>query len=780
MKLRNQIGARKHIEKAMREGEERFRRFAVASGYGFAMGELNGQLVFANAATLRIVEEETEEAFTSKTFYQYYTPKDAERLRNEILPIVLERGQWVGECPLLSARGNLIDTEQNIFLIRDEQGTPRMVGNIITDITERKRAEEGVRRYEHIVASSTDMLALLDTQYVYLAANAAYADAFQKRQDQLIGHAVAEVFGKDFFDRTIRPNAERCLAGEEVHYQAWFEFPAHGRRHMDISYFPYVHENSDVKGFAVHGRDITERKQAEEALKAERDRLQALMDGLSTTGIGVDVVGIDYQVLAQNKVLTDKFGEPSGAPCHKYYMQLEEPCDFCPMNRALASGQVESVELTAADGKHYELLSAPFANPDGSIDKAIEVVVDITDRKQAEERRLELEVQLRQSQKLEAVGQLAGGVAHDFNNMLTAILGNVELSMCSVQSELGTDHRVVESMEQIEKAARRASTLTRQLLTLSRRQVIQPKVVSLNNILTDLEKMLQRLITENVALDIITDPELKSVHADSGQIEQVVVNLVVNAVHAMPDGGRLALETRNVAFDEEYTNSHADAQPGPHVLLAVSDTGHGMDAATCERIFEPFFTTKTVDKGSGLGLATVHGIVKQAGGHIEAYSEVGCGTTFKVYLPTHEAAPADQSPISPADPVPGGSETVLLCEDDRPVRELVAQSLRTAGYTVITAGNGQEGIEAAQSHGGSIDLLITDLIMPDMNGRALSERLRTILPEASTLSISGYSSGVIAHHGVLEEGVEFLEKPFTRQQLLTKVRTVIGKARAGV
>ena len=377
---------------------------------------------------------------------------------------------------------------------------------------------------------------------------------------------------------------------------------------------------------------------------------------------------------------------------------------------------------------------------------------------------------------MEAVGQLAGGVAHDFNNILTAILGNVELSMDSVRSELGVDHGVVQSMEQIEQAARRASALTRQLLTFSRRDVVQPRALNLNRIMTTLDKMLRRLITENITLETVVDPHLKSVRADTGQIEQVIMNLVVNAAHAMAEGGRLTLETRNVILDESFTRRHAEARPGPHVLLAVSDTGCGMDAATRERIFEPFFTTKSADKGAGLGLATVHGIVKQSDGHILVYSEPGRGTTFNVYLPAIEEVDSGQTAAPPSDALPRGHETVLLCEDDGLVCKLIADSLRSAGYTVISAVSGEEGLAAAQKHGGAIDLLITDVIMPDMNGKTCAERVHETRPDMPVLFISGYTSNVIAKHGVLDKGVAFLEKPFTQLALLKKVQKVLSEA----
>jgi PAS domain S-box-containing protein len=413
---------------------------------------------------------------------------------------------------------------------------------------------------------------------------------------------------------------------------------------------------------------------------------------------------------------------------------------------------------------------------DGKPLRACGTILDITEHKRAEEERLELEAKLRQSQKMEAVGQLAGGVAHDFNNILTTILGNVEVSIDGLRRELGADHCAVRSMEDIEKAGQRAATLTRQLLTFSRQDVVRPEALDLNHILSDLDKMLQRLIPEDIALKTVTDPKLRPVRADAGQLEQVIVNLAINAADAMPDGGTLTLETQNVTLDEDYAFSRADVQPGPYVMLAVSDTGHGMDAAIRDRIFEPFFTTKPLDKGTGLGLATVHGIVTQSGAHIFPYSEPGHGTTFKVYLPAIGSTLTDKSAMSQPTVSPRGHETVLLCEDDRPVRELIARLLRNAGYTVMAAGNGHEAVEAAQVHAGSIDLLMTDVIMPDMNGRALSQQLLDTIPDLPTLFISGYTASVIAHHGVLDEGVEFLEKPFTQRGLLAKVRAVLGRA----
>jgi two-component system cell cycle sensor histidine kinase/response regulator CckA len=544
--------------------------------------------------------------------------------------------------------------------------------------------------------------------------------------------------------------------------------------------------NDLSKGVAITVSDITERKQAEQIARESGERLRLAMQTIQMGTWEWDVrenrVSWSPETLSIFGTTAMEFGGTYEAYAEFVAPECREQVNdkvraFLRDARENAMIQYEH-EIVRGDGQRawIEVRGTLLIDQQDAPTRFVGICTDITERKQTEARREELEAQLRQSQKLEAVGQLAGGVAHDFNNLLTAILGNVELSIDTVQGALGPEHSAVESIQQIERAAQRASTLTRQLLTFSRRSITQPRVLILNEILADMDRMLRRLINESIALETVPGADLHAVFADAGQLEQVIVNLVVNAGHAMPNGGRLTLETQNVTLDEDYVHQHAVARPGPHVMLAVSDTGHGIDAATRERIFEPFFTTKPVDQGTGLGLATVHGIVTQSGGHVMVYSEVGRGTTFKVYLPATDAHPDVQEPAHTDETPVRGDETILLCEDDGPVRDLIAQTLRAAGYEVFTAANGKEALEAADQYDGRIGLLVTDVIMPESNGRALSEQLRLKRTDLATLFISGYTSNVIAHHGVLDEGVEFLEKPFTRQTLLGKVREVLRKA----
>jgi len=378
--------------------------------------------------------------------------------------------------------------------------------------------------------------------------------------------------------------------------------------------------------------------------------------------------------------------------------------------------------------------------------------------------------QRQQSQKLEAIGQLAGGIAHDFNNMLTAIIGYTDLSLRRV----GLENPIRRNLEETKKAAERAASLVRQLLAFSRKQILEPKVLDLNDVVKDMEKMLTRLIGENIKLATKLEPDLGSVKADPSQVEQIIMNLVVNARDAMPRGGKVTIETANVTFDHQTVLMHVSVKPGEYVMLAVSDTGSGMDRETQRRIFEPFFTTKDVGKGTGLGLSTVYGIVKQSDGNIWVYSEPGLGTMFKVYLPridnANEVICEKQETV-----LLRGTETILLVEDEEVVRGLTKSILMQAGYNVLDAKGGEEAIRVCRAHTGPIDLLLTDVVMPEVSGKEVADRLLELQPSIRVLFMSGYTDEAIVQHGVLDANVEFIQKPFTWLGLTRKVRDVLNR-----
>lgn len=450
------------------------------------------------------------------------------------------------------------------------------------------------------------------------------------------------------------------------------------------------------------------------------------------------------------------------------------PETYTELWRAIAAGGIWRGELLnrRKDGSTFwESVSiSALRSPAGTITHYVGVKEDVNARKEAERELRETQAQLLQSQKMEAIGRLAGGVAHDFNNLLNVIYGYGEM----LHESLRGDDAGLQKLEQILRAAERAAGLTRQLLAFGRKQVMEPRVLDLGALVAETEKMLRRLVSEDIEISYVRPSSEARVSADPGQIEQVLLNLVVNARDAMPDGGRLTVEVASAVLDEAYCRQHPPARPGPYVLLAVTDTGHGMDAATQARIFEPFYTTKELGKGTGLGLATVYGIVKQHGGVIWVYSEVGTGTVFKIYLPTADAALDEATESEPA-PALSGEGTVLLVEDDDDVRVLAHSILASGGYDVLAARSGDEALLAAERHAGAVDVLLTDVVMPGMNGRELSERLHMLRPGVSVVFMSGYTHDAIARRGMLEPGPRYLQKPFTSEALLRIVRDATGR-----
>jgi nitrogen-specific signal transduction histidine kinase/ActR/RegA family two-component response regulator len=402
---------------------------------------------------------------------------------------------------------------------------------------------------------------------------------------------------------------------------------------------------------------------------------------------------------------------------------------------------------------------------DGKPCGRLEINTDVTERRRVED-------QLRHTQKLESVGRLAGGVAHDFNNLLTVINGYTEMLM----ADMPRDDAMREILVEIRAAGERAAGLTRQLLAFSRKQLVQPTVLSINDVVTDVEKMLRRLIGEDIAIVIRLAPSAGAIKADAGQIQQILMNLAVNARDAMPAGGTLILETAYVKFDESYRADHPEVEPGDYVLLAVTDTGTGMTPEVQQRLFEPFFTTKPQGVGTGLGLATVYGMVKQSGGWIWVYSEVGNGTVFKIYFP-RTGEPLSVAP-KPRENELRGSETILVVEDQREVRTLAVAALTRYGYRVMDAGSGDEALALSNEFAGRIDMLLTDVIMPGMTGPQLAEKLTQLRPEMVVLFISGYTEGAFSYRDLLASTVAYLQKPFTPGSLAEKVRKVLGPAKA--
>ena len=500
--------------------------------------------------------------------------------------------------------------------------------------------------------------------------------------------------------------------------------------------------------------------------------LSMLSHALRNVSESLSVFDLSGNIIFVNDSFIKTYGYPKeeliGQSINKFHPSQNPRQIFKPIIEKTLKGSWEG-EITAVrkNGEKFSIYirTSPVLGDDGAPIVIVGVARDITEKKL-------LEDQLRQSQKMEAIGQLAGGIAHDFNNLLTVIEGYTELLFSNI-SETDASYSFV---RQIKKAADRATSLTSQLLAFSRRQILQPKTIDVNTLVSEMSVMLKRLIGEDIELTTMLSPDIGSIKADRGQMEQVLMNLAVNARDAMPDGGLLTIETKAVSLEAAlYERHQSGIRKGNYVMLAISDNGIGMDNETKERVFEPFFTTKEKSKGTGLGLATVYGIIKQSGGHLWVYSEPGKGTTFKIYLPMVKSKKKKVDKPEAAVEDLQGSETILVVEDEFMVRELVCDTLRASGYTILEAANGKQAIEVFSSNKDKIDLVLTDVIMPEMSGRKMIEALYEAYPTVTALYMSGYTDDAIIKHGVLEPGMAYIQKPFSPKALIQKVKEVLDE-----
>jgi len=653
--------------------------------------------------------------------------------------------------------------------IKDATGFVTGVSIISRDITERKRAEEELYQSRQMLQSILDTIPQRvfwkDRNMLFLGCNSAFAiDAGLKDPTEIIGKndydlawgETAELYRAD--DKLVMEQETPRLNFDEPQNR-----PDGSLRWLRTNKLPLRDREGEVIGVIGTYEDITERKRVE----AEHTRLVTAIEQAAETLMVTDIRGtIEYvnpaftritgysreEVLGQNPRILK-----SGKQDQVFYQQLWA---------TILRGEIWHGELInrRKEGNLYteEMNIAPVRDALGEVTHFIATKQDVTEHKQ-------LGQQLIQAQKMEAVGRLAGGVAHDFNNLLTIINGYAAL----LSEETSTEDPRRARLKEILMAGERAASLTRQLLAFSRRQVLEPRVLNLNSVLADIEKMLRRLIGEDVELVSTLKPDVGRVKVDPGQIEQVIMNLALNARDAMPEGGKLLIETSNVEIDEKYVRSHSPMMPGKYVMVAVSDTGCGMDLDTQAHIFEPFFTTKEEGRGTGLGLATVYGIVKQSGGFIWVYSEPGRGSTFKIYLPFIEENVPKAKPAKVRTKQVKGSETVLVVEDEGGVRSLVCQTLASQGYKVLEAAGAAQALKISEQHTEPIHLLLTDVVMPQTDGKKLAMRLSTLHPETKVLYMSGYTDDAIVRHGILNVGTSFLQKPFLPRVLLLKIREVL-------
>jgi two-component system, cell cycle sensor histidine kinase and response regulator CckA len=747
-------------EEALRQSEAKYRNIFENAAIGIFQSTPAGRFLSVNPAIAQTLGYDSPQELLSSIHdigAQIY-PDPAERTA---IWRRLEKGPGPLKLEQAFRRKDGEITWWNLIIspVRDVDGQILYVEGFVEDITERKRAQEQLaqseRRYRQLVELSPDAIFIqVDGHITYINA-AGLRLLAASRPEEILGRRVLDLVHPDFREivarrmeimqdgRTAVSRLEQqyiSLSGEVVD--------------VEVAAAPLVFQGKNGAQVVMH--DISKRKR-------NMAQIENLAKFPSEDPSPVLRIAGDGAILYAN---------PSSAPLlHLWGCRIGHalPQDLQAFVReALESGLSHRLEVECQE-RIYVLNLTPITDR-GYVNIYGQ---DVTERKKAEKDLRETEEQLRQSQKMEAVGRLAGGVAHDFNNILTAISGYAELLLLDPKRV----EPLLQEVQEIQQAAERAKSLTRQLLAFSRKQVLQPLRLDLNTVVGKLHLMLQRLLGEDIDLKIFLGPDLGAVTADPGQLEQVIVNLAVNARDSMPDGGKLTIATSAVTLDGDYAQHHAEVEPGPYVLLAVSDSGVGMDKETQARIFEPFFTTKEPGQGTGLGLSMVYGIVKQSGGHIWVYSEVGRGTTFKVYLPRTLQPQETVSTQPPAEDESEISGTILLVEDEEMVRRVTCRMLEIKGFTVLTADGGRAALALSEQHPEPIDLLLTDVMMPEIGGLKLAESLLPQRPGMRVLFMSGHTEGAIVHQGILDPGIAFIQKPFKMADLIRKIREVLTSDR---
>jgi PAS domain S-box-containing protein len=762
------ISERVEADRALRESEERARLIFDTVPDSITITRLSdGRYLQVNDYFCQLTGYSREETIgrTVADLNVFVRPRD----REDFIREMREKGEVKDqEIQYRKKDGTLFTTLLSARPIH--YGGEDSLVAVVTDITKRKMIEDALRQSEaqhrKLVEAMREGFGVVDERNMITYINKRFADLLGYRPEEMIGRPVADFVDPEYWNR-LREQGERRRRGEAAPYEiAWRRRDGQGI-HTLMSPEPVFDEQGGFKGSSAVITDISERKQMEEALKKSEERYRLLVENANEAILVIQ--GGLIRFVNPKAVAIMRWGNQELTP--KPFLDFVHPEDRETVLRRYQerlTGQplpsIYSFRLLDQEGNTIWVeINAVQVNWEGE-PAALVFLTDITEKKQ-------LELQFLQAQKMEAIGRLAGGVAHDFNNLLTSILGHADLMLLALRP----GDPLVSDIREIKKAADRATDLTRQLLAFSRKQILQPKVLNLNQVIGDMKKMLRRMIGEDIELETNLAPDLGQVLVDPGQIDQVIMNLVINARDALPQGGKLAVTTQNAAITADEGRRYVGSKPGAYVLLVVQDDGLGMSAEVQSHIFEPFFTTKELGKGTGLGLSTVYGIVKQSNGYIWVESEPGRGTTFKIYLPRIEGRAASAIRPEKAPHSYQGTETILLVEDNDLVRQLAHSVLEQFGYRVLEARNGAEAHRLSRGYEGKIDLLLTDVVMPGMSGQALAERIREGRPTTEILFMSGYSEEVTLEQGSLAGGRRFLQKPFSPAELGQRVRELLDK-----
>ncbi len=769
-------------EAALKDNEQYLRTILQTTIDGFFVLDGQGCFCDANGAYCKMSGYSREELVG-----RHINEIDADESPEETLKrikTIKEKGYAVFESRHRRKDGTTIEVESAVSALKD--GSNRLVA-FTRDISDRKKAQKALRkseeRYRLIAENTVDCIWMADMELNMLYVNQAVETIFGYTPGEVIGTNLLAYCDDEKVREIMHIIADKLEGNPEL-AEAEFEasFYAKDGSLVPVEIHGAIIFDEDGKAKALQGvtRDITERKKAEAELRQSEERFRILLEDIAM--VSVQGYAPDGTALYWNKGSEELYGYSREEAIGKNLLELIIPPEMREgvhqaMRQMAETGvAIPASELTLMrqDGSLVDVFSCHsiVQHPDREQELYC-VDIDLTEIKEAEAHREQLQEQLTQAQKMESVGRLAGGVAHDFNNMLNVIIGHTDMLL----EDVAENSPFLASLGEIKKAGIRSADLTRQLLAFARKQTIAPKILDMNETIGKMLDMLRRLIGENIQLTWKPGSRLEKVRIDPTQLDQVLANLVVNARDAIHESGKIIIETEMVDFDDEYCQQHAGAQPGRYAMVVVSDDGHGMDADTMERVFEPFFTTKSVGEGTGLGLSTVYGIVKQNDGFVNVYSEPERGTTFRIYFPVADSKVSGKENAQKQDNRyhESGQETILMVEDETSVLGLGQKLLERAGYKVLAAENANKAIQTARQHPGGIDLLLTDVIMPEMNGRDLALKIMRLYPDITCIFMSGYTANVIAHQGVLDEGVNFLQKPFNSRSLQDAVRKALQK-----
>ena len=746
---------------------------------GIYVKDTQGRFLVGNPRLAQLIGVRSPEELMGKTDFDFFPMELAQRYRDDEVAVLQSGQPMIGrEEPCQTKEGQELWLQTTKVRLQDPSGAVVGVVGMGHDITAHKRAEDALRAQHDLlrtmIDNMPDYIYVKDDESRFVVANRALAELVgAKNPEDLLGKSDFDYFPRELATAFYSDERAMLQTGQPLFNQEERSVDAAGNaKWTSTSKVPLRNRQGETIGIIGIGRDITVGKLAEEALRQSEMSFRSVVEGAP---YGIFRASVDGRFLRVNSALQEMLGYRTAKELLDVTLGaniFRNPADFQRLVQLMGgTDEFKDVEMEwkRRDDSPITVLCSGrrVKGEDGNSTYNEVFVQDITERRV-------LERQLRAAAKMEAVGRLSGGIAHDFNNLLGVIIGYSQM----LERKMERDNPLHEYVEEIEKAGQRATALTRQLLAFSRQQILTPKILSLNELVSDMVKMLPRLLGEDIAISTNLEPAIGSVKADQGQIEQVVMNLAVNARDAMPSGGRLTIGTADVVLDEMYARHHPGAKPGKYVMLSVADSGVGMNSETLLHIFEPFFTTKEVGKGTGLGLATVYGIMKQSGGYIWVDSELGKGSCFQIFLPRVEEAVTHAAEGTSPSPILQGSETILVVEDSEPLKNLARIFLEQRGFQVLTASSGEEALKVAAEFSGMIHLLLTDVVMPGMNGRVLAEQLLPKRPEMKVLYMSGYTDSFIAGHGVLEEGTHLLHKPFTETVLISKVREVLKSVHA--